>query len=597
MCGITGIVQKNNSPVNLKELNLANKIIQHRGPDADGTFFGANFAMAHRRLAILDLSIKGNQPMEYRGNTIAYNGEIYNYIEIRKILHSKGYSFSTQTDTEVILAAYDYWGTTCVQHFNGMWAFVIYDHKRNELFCSRDRFGIKPFYYTTLQEKFCFASEIKQFTTIEGWQAKLNSKRVFDFLAWSYHNHTTETFFEDVFQLEKGHNLVYDLTTHTFNINCYYHLQKKRFSPTASWSFDQSKTEFFKLLKDAINLRLGSNVKVGSTLSGGLDSSSIVCLINQIIPGQTQECISACFNVPSYDESPWIDQVSQHINISTYKILPTFEEMLEDLNHVIWHQDEPIISASVVAQYQVFRAAKEKNIVAMLEGQGADETLAGYGTFYFPFIKSVLKRDLLTGSKELWAYLNIHDTSIIKIFESTKRLLSRGKSKSFPWLKFEFIEQSGHQYSPSRNTSIQQMTLNHIYESALSQMLHNGDRNAMAFSIESRLPFLDYRLVEFIFNLPDHFKIQHGKRKYILREALKPLLPSKIYNRYDKMGFSTPQEVWTQQYRSTFQKELEKVVDISNGIITPDIFNVDDYRLKWRAISFARWLEIFELTL
>ena len=439
MCGITGIVNQSNNPVNPEELKSANNLVAHRGPDGEGTYFGANFALGHRRLAIIDLSEKGNQPMTYHENVIIHNGEVYNYLELREELTKFGYSFRSETDTEVILAAYDYWGEDCVNHFNGMWSFAIFDKKNNKLFCSRDRFGIKPFYYTIVKDKFCFASEIKQFTGIQGWRARMNQVRVYEFLVVGFHDHTQETFFKDVLQLKKGHNLIYDLAKHTFELKCFYKIPT---SINSSITFEEAKDKFKAIFQDAIRLRLRSDVKVGSALSGGLDSSSVVGVIHQLLESTNksdqQETVSACFPGFEKDESFWIDEVVNQYNVKAHKVFPSFENFFDDLRMLTWQQDEPVAGASLMAQHLVFNTAKQNGISVMLDGQGADEILSGYDKFYYSFFKNLMKKNPVVGLWELIQYFKLHNVHPFDVLKAISALNKKGKREQPNWLNKDF---------------------------------------------------------------------------------------------------------------------------------------------------------------
>ncbi len=605
MCGITVIIDQKNRAVQKEELQAATDLVAHRGPDNAGYFFGENFAFGHRRLSILDLSEKGHQPFHYENRyTISYNGEVYNYVELKKQLIAKGYAFESDTDTEVILAAYDYWGNECVQHFNGMWAFAIYDKKENQLFCSRDRFGIKPFYYSLIGHKFCIASEIKQFTAIENWSARLNKVQAYEFLALGYHDHHSATFFEGVEQLRGGHNLVYKLQDHSFKIEQYYDIREKVGS--SSLSFEEAKNEFYTLFTDSIRLRLRSDVKVGTSLSGGLDSSAVVCVMHELLKAQKsaaqQESVSACFPNFKIDESQYVDDLSKQIGLQSHKVFPNFEGLKEQFDRLCWHQDEPVASASVFAQHLVFQTAKENNLTVMLDGQGADEILAGYDKFYAPYFKTLIKKNPLKAASELFRYFSLHSENI----STVGKAVFKNNKPRFPidWLTSDFIIDNQKVFKRSVDTSVATCSTNLLTEIGLSVLLHYEDRNSMAASVESRLPFMDYRLVEFCLSLPDDFKIRQAKRKYIMREALQALLPKSIYGRYDKIGFATPQEIWMREQASFFRSELERVVQALPFIKDQTLVHFDafiagtnsDYHTLWRVFAFGRWMEVFKLS-
>jgi asparagine synthase (glutamine-hydrolysing) len=309
MCGISGLIALNNENIEGVLIKKYTDIIAHRGPDDDGFFLEGSLALGHRRLSIIDLSKDGHQPMSYLEKyVIVYNGEVYNYLELREELIKLGYSFRSKTDTEVMLAAYDAWGEDCLNRFNGMWAFILYDRSKKTVFCARDRFGVKPMYYSQIGNLLCLGSEIKQFTVVPGWKAKANNKRLLDFLMLNVFDHTEETLFENVFQLKGGCKLVVDLQNNKWNVSRWYDLSKKISRTNGS---ERNADTFLKLMKDSVNLRLRSDVKVGSCLSGGLDSSTIVCLVNELLKeknkSEIQETVSSCFAEKQFDESTFID--------------------------------------------------------------------------------------------------------------------------------------------------------------------------------------------------------------------------------------------------------------------------------------------------
>lgn len=608
MCGITGIIQQNNQPVSKSELDNMNQLVAHRGPDDAGFFLHQSVGLAHRRLSILDLSEKGHQPMRVHDLILTFNGEIYNFLELKEILIENGYTFQTETDTEVILNAYLHWGQNCVQHFNGMWAFAILDLKKQEVFCSRDRFGIKPFYYSQIEEKFCFGSEIKQFNAVKNWQPQLNKIRGYEFLAYGWHDHTSETFFKNVFQLSQGCNLIYDLKNHTWKIEKYYVLSaqiKTTNAPTLSEK--EAISTFQKLFGDAVKLRLRADVKTGSALSGGLDSSSIVgtvaAQITQVADTLPQlETVSACFEDKRFDESEYVDAVSATTKVLTHKVFPTADQLWQTLKAVTLHQDEPIASASVFAQYLVFEKAAKEGIKVMVDGQGADEILAGYDKFYAPFFKTLLRKNPLSVSKELFHYLRLHSSGFSDIFKAIKSSVNTETQKYF---NADFIPKNDKIFKRSIDDSINNCSQNLLSEIGLPILLHYEDRNSMAHSVESRVPFLDYRLVEFCLNLPDNLKIKDGKRKYILRESMKSVLPKKVYERYDKMGFVTPQVVWMETNSEWILGKIaaavgreESVFDIKLIDFAKAVFKEkrrDDYSFLWRILAFEIWMVIFEI--
>lgn len=435
MCGIATLISLNQSSNYLHHINLMTDVINHRGPDDEGfVFFSKNnssskdqpytdhifsgkdgspklqelslnyvpkeqytnqkipdsvVALGHRRLSIIDLSPYGHQPMCDSSSRywIIFNGEVYNYIEIREELEAMGHHFVSGTDTEVILNAYKQWGKDCLSRFNGMWAFIIFDTKNGTLFASRDRFGVKPLYYWYSPEGFlAFASEIKEFTVLPGWKAKLNGPQAYDFLVSEagLANHTSETLFRDVYQLRGGKAFEVQVSRLSTELPIYrwYDLKINKLDIT----LEEAKKEFLKLFQDTIRIRLRSDVPVGSCLSGGLDSSSIVCVVNDILKEEKleeiQKTFSACSDVEKLDERKFIDEVVKSRNIEAKYIYPSPEKMLDCIDSLTWHHDEPFDCTSIYAQWLVFQLASENGIKVMLDGQGSDEQLCGYHRFF-----------------------------------------------------------------------------------------------------------------------------------------------------------------------------------------------------------------------
>jgi asparagine synthase (glutamine-hydrolysing) len=628
MCGIAGIVGNNKNNELKDEITKMTDLIVHRGPDGGGFYYDNNFIFGHRRLAILDLSQKGSQPMEYMGKyVITYNGEIYNYIELREELLDKGYKFNSDTDTEVIMAAYDFWGCNCLNKFNGMWSFAIYNREKNIIFCSRDRFGVKPFYFTEINNKFAFASEIKQFTVVNGWKSIANKPRLVEFLTSGVFDHTNETLFENVFQLMGGERLIYDINSHTYKIERWYNINKSYIE--SNLNFNEAKEKFTQLLTDAVKIRLRSDVKVGSCLSGGLDSSSIVCIVNKLLKEEDNQCkqetVSSCFEQKKYDEQVYIDEVIKKTDVTGHKVFPKYENLFKDLDKITWHQDQPFASTSIYAQWNVFEGAINNDIVVMLDGQGADEQLAGYNSFhniYFTELLMSLKlKRLIEGIdnykgknkkyklkiiKEMFRLLShaILPEIIVQELRMTKKRLKNIEKKDNTYISY--IEKDIGNLSKikkNRRVSVRLESIKEILYTSLPMLLHYEDRNSMAQSVESRVPFLDYRLVEFVIGLPSEYKINGSVTKYIQRESMRGTLPDMITERKDKMGFVTPEEIWIRENTERFREEISNACDNLNGLVdkkkTLDWFDKTisseksfDY-IFWKIISAGRWIKVF----
>ena len=599
------------------EVKQMNDIITHRGPDGEGCFVDDRVALGHRRLAILDLTDAGHQPMhrKYGKNeyVIIFNGEIFNYLELKEELMNRGYSFSSHTDTEVILASYHEWGCECVEKFNGMWAFAIYDICQHVIFCSRDRFGIKPFYYCDVGDRFIFASEIKQILSASGLKAVANKKRLYDFLQYGWLDHTEETLFEGIYQLRGGHSLIYDLDSNTYEINCWYDLYRK-VSTVEPMPQNEAIRTFCNLLEDSIRLRLRSDVKVGSCLSGGLDSSSIVCMANKLLhtvkKPEVQEVVSSCFHEKQYDEQEFIDEVTSKIGIISHKVFPDIKMVMNDFENVVWHQDEPFVSTSIFAQWAVFREARRRNILVMLDGQGADELLAGYHGFFSVYLIELLKSfKLRSFLRELWMIKRTHGYSYKTLFVKTVAKLIGGGAKDFFWNLYEkrygIIKSNGMDPSLRRAYfSVRDFSLDQVVRINLPALLHYEDRNSMAHSVEARLPFLDHRLVEFVVAMPSEYKIQGGLTKVMLRECAKGILPEKVRARTDKMGFVTPEYLWILQNEEYFYNSIRDSVYLSNGFISEKMMDyfkgVVNGKIPfdffiWRVVVFGKWIQKFNV--
>jgi asparagine synthase (glutamine-hydrolysing) len=627
MCGISGIINKNTTTVLESDLKKITSIINHRGPDDEGFYIHENVGFGHRRLSILDLSSDGHQPMHFQNKyVITYNGEIYNYLEIKEELVKQGYQFRSKTDTEVILAAYNHWGTDCTHHFNGMWAFAIHDKEKNIVFCSRDRFGVKPFYYASIGDCFAFGSEIKQFTTLPKWNAQLNFPRALDFLMYGIFNHTEETLFDGVLQLKGGHNLVYHLQTNVYQTKQWYDITSK--IKTYKGNFEEAKSQFLHLFQDAVKLRLRSDVKVGSCLSGGLDSSAIVTIVNKILretgKHDIQETVSACFDIKKYDEQEYIDEVVDQTHVKAHKVFPKYEQLFDTLDKITWHQDSPIGSSSIFAQYHVFDTTAKQGIKVMLDGQGADETLAGYDGFYYSYYYSLLHQlKLGTLMNEVISVKRYSRFSMPSFIYKTFTSFLPDPIHKLLKQKLNTFRDMGINYEPFSTSNgkqdmiinqvldfstLQKLSLNQVYEHSLPMLLHNADRMSMAHSIESRLPFLDYRLVEYILSLQDCYKINRGKTKYILREALKHILPHKIVTRFDKMGFVTPEAYWMKNHNQEFYARLEESSTVLSSLVEKEKILANFKKeteagslsmgsFYWRVISMAAWVKLFKIRL
>ena len=598
MCGIGGIINKNNKSVEELLIHQMTDIIAHRGPDSSGSYLYKNIAFGHRRLSILDLSSSGHQPMKYLDDlVITYNGEIYNFIEIREELIQKGYIFDSNSDTEVILKAYHCWGKTCVNYFNGMWSFSILDIKQKIVFCSRDRFGVKPFYYIENNDLFSFGSEISQLLPFLPNRI-LNKKVALDYLISGIEECSNETFFKDIYLLKGGHNLVFDLQTNSYEIERYYNL---KLSDQKNTSVD----DYFQELKRSITLRLRSDVKVGTCLSGGIDSSTISSFASTIYQNSNEKFMAIHAKSSEYktDESEFAKIVSKIANINLNFVEPSYSDFKSNILSIIKIQQEPFGSLSIIMQYFVFKKAKELGCIVMLDGQGGDETLLGYERYYPAIVKSkkgIAKlKALLQSSKN--SRLSLLDTIKYQYYFSNYKLrLKRLKYKN-SFYKSEIINEYESEelriISESYN-DISILQKNEIESSQLPHLLKYEDRNSMANSIESRLPFLDYKLVELSLNTNNSLKIKDGWTKFILRKAAETILPKEIVWRKAKLGFNAPEKTWTKEFENEMIKEIQQSEILNNFIDFKKLYFKNlDLRTKWRLYNFSAWEKEFKVKL
>ena len=605
MCGIAGIIYKD-SFVNEADIQKMLDVIVHRGPDGQGTFIEKNIAFGHRRLSIIDLSDNSSQPMHYNEKyVLVFNGEIYNYIEIREELISAGYAFKTTGDTEVLIAAYDKWGSDCVKKFNGMWAFALYDKQKQIVFISRDRFGVKPLYYAEVDNKFVLCSEIKQLLHFYK-KNKVNHAILLDYLLSGLEDHTDYTFFEGVFKLPQSHNMTYNLANNTFRIEQYYTLLVNR--TLSDLNETETVDKFKSILLDSVKLRLRSDVCVGTCLSGGTDSSAIASMassINKSVSTNKFIAITAKSVEQQTDESAYAEMVVKNSNLDWRITEPTFDDFKDNIEKLIYNQEEPFGSPSVFMQAEVFRKAKEAGCIVMLDGQGGDEILLGYERYYAAYIKSLPFFQKISESyksvnssrlsaKELIAYLYYFTNFKIRISRLKKRY-SFVKPEVFESWKKDNIKKSIDSYK-----NIIEMQKLELMSQQLPHLLRYEDKNSMMHSIESRLPFLDYRVVETALSINNKLKIKNGWSKYILRKSIENIVPKEIAWRKNKLGFNAPEKLWIKDFEKIMiaeigkSKILKELCSIDNMLAK---FSGFDLRTKWKLYNIAKWEELYNVEL
>lgn len=595
MCGIAGIIQTG-TVYNKEHLTKMTNALSHRGPDGEGLWQNesGHALLGHRRLSILDLSEAAAQPFHYHERySIIHNGEIYNYIELRQELKKKGYDFRTQTDTEVLVAAYDCWKENCLQQFDGMFAFAIWDEKEKELFAARDRFGEKPFFffYAPQKNSFCFASELKALWAAVSPRTP-NLKMFFNFLTIGYvdnPNEPTETFDDHIEKLPAAHFLKIRMNGElNLAIKKYWDLDLEKESKIPEQETIEKFSELFTL---SVKRRLRSDVPLGSSLSGGLDSSSIVATITQAqtsshIGRDKPETFSVIFPGFEKNEEKYIDEVTNYFSLRSFKTNIADHEIPELFYKVIRQQDEPFGSAGTLPQFKVFELASQNNVKVLLDGQGADETLAGYHKYYKWYWQELFMKGRLFRSGELKKakQLGIQEkfgiTNIIaalfpdfaSVFLERQYLLHALKQEDLT-KDFVHLQSKEAYYTTPAIFSLNGALYFNTCIHGLEELLRYADRNSMAHGREVRLPFLNHELVEFLFSLPSGFKIREGWTKWLLRKSMEKKLPDKITWRKDKIGLEPPQLSWMQQngVRELIHEAKKKLVN--EKILKPEVLN------------------------
>ncbi|MBC7695752.1 MAG: asparagine synthase (glutamine-hydrolyzing) [Burkholderiales bacterium] len=628
MCGIAGIISKTSKDSHKETLFAMIQAIKHRGPDGEGLAFFSenksvpvytdetpqvnkesksflfnpsislqnfdqpfNFGFAHRRLSIIDLSEAGHQPMcDTTGDYwITFNGEIFNYIELRDELKNSGHVFVTQTDTEVIIEAYKEWGFECLRKFNGMFSFALFDKKNNRLFCARDRVGVKPFYFSDTNDNFAFASEYKAFIKSKLIPFEINETQQFDFIVNGNLENSDESLFKGIHELKPSHYLVYNLSTHAFKSINYYALPKQSFNPKTDAEIIDVIEE---KLVNAIKIRLRSDVEIGSCLSGGLDSTVIAAIVKFLQPDKQMKLFTAVFPGEAFDETNYAQMAAKSVNGNWQTVSPTAVEFFRDIEALNYSQDLPVWSTSTYSQHRVMQLASNNHIKVLLDGQGADELFAGYSHHYMALWKENL--GLNTFSQMGTASQTIPNA--YKMFG--KQLIKDAFGLSVDYSDY-FTDNKKH-FGKSKNEKLastlnQQLALD--YYGRLKSFLKCEDRCSMAFGIESRVPFADdVELVDYLFSIEGNRKIQQGVSKYLLREATRHFIPQKIYMRRDKVGFETPVQKWFLPHKIQILETIQENLDYAdmNALRTDfEKLLVQKPGFLLRLYSFNVWKKVF----
>lgn len=627
MCGIVGglLIQEEK---NIKyRMEKALEAMRVRGPNDHGFEVSSTgngvMALGHTRLSIIDLSSGGHQPMHSSDKrySIVFNGEIYNYKELRKILIEEGASFISSSDTEVLLAAWIAWGVGCLRRLEGMFAFVVYDRHEKKLSCVRDAFGIKPFFYSKRNRNFFFASTQSALLEIRNNKPEINWQASYDYLVHGDYDSSEKTFINEVSQLPPGHFIEVDL-----NSGAVGHPIRWWMPPVqqeSNLSFHDAAELVRERFLHNVRQHLISDVPVGAALSGGIDSSAVVCAMRHVEPDADIRTFSYIASGTPYSEERWVDQVNAHVKAESFKITAGPTDLQKDLDSMILAQDEPFGSTSIYAQYLVFKKAKESGITVTLDGQGADELLAGYSgypghrvlsliegqgvfsahnflkqwskwpdreykkglaelgrialpDYFYAKLRKIMGRDF----RPLWLDSNMLSDAGVNFFENRPVREDRNKGR-------RVIEQLGH--------SLQQR--------GLPALLRHADRNSMNFSIESRVPFLTPQFAEILLKLPEEFLIsKDGETKSVFREAMRGIVPDDILFRKDKIGFATPEKDWllalAPSVRGWFMEDnpLTPFINRENLLKAFDEIVSGKRNFSWqlwRWINFVRWSEIY----
>lgn len=610
MCGIFTAI--NNDKENLEIMQFLS-VVEHRGPDDFGwvnwdsgkaifskedEIISGELVQGHVRLSIIDLSTLGWQPMQSACGrySICYNGEVYNYIEIRNELVEAGIQFTSSSDTEVILYAIIFWGESAISRFRGMFSFTFYDSLDRELLVARDQFGIKPLYYAQAGNNIYIASEISQLLLCSGVSREHDAQMIYEYMISGAADHTSSTMYKDVKQFPAAHYARISIGGAVEVKPCLYWTLdlEKKIRPT----FDEATAKVRELFLESISLHMRSDVEIGSALSGGIDSSAIVCAMRHLCPHQEIHTISFIAENKAISEEKWIDVVNEFVGAKVHKITVSKEELIADLNDLMRTQGEPFGSTSIYAQYRVFKEAKKSGITVMLDGQGADEMLAGYIFYQASFLAGLIRcgnfvsaynfcRACVTNTSSTAKYLALTTVrellpiSLVSKIEAFLLPRKRGSWISDKWLlaaggsdkrRFKRIVNWDYPLKAHLKSTLTEL--------GLPNLLRYEDRDSMRWSVESRVPFLYVELVEYLYSLPDEYLLnERGVSKYVFREAMRGIVPDVILDRKDKIGFQTPEQDWLLELDGWVTDRLIKSEQLP-------MFNTSELKKEWiRVVS------------
>lgn len=626
MCGILGCIVDEVTPDLRQRIRSAVSALEHRGPDGYGkeelALDEQQLIFCHLRLAIIDLTQGGHQP-KYSSNDallITFNGEIYNYKELRQELRTLGFSFKTESDTEVLLACWLQWGPDCVTRLRGMFAFAIYDKRNKKLSLVRDGFGIKPLFYCLHKKSIYFSSEIPTLLKLLPFRPKHDAKTAYEYLIKGTYDGGEATFFNGILQLPPGHMLqvnVARLDNPEVHRWWYPSVSEKK-----SISFNEAVEQFRELLLDSIRLHMRSDVPMGAALSGGVDSSSIVCAMRYLDPKMRIDTFSFVARGSEVNEEKWVDAVNDFAGAFAHKVEATPLQLSADLDDLIRTQGEPFCGTSIYAQYCVYKSARENGVTVTLDGQGADELLGGYNGYPNARVRSLIDcgdwQALITFISQWskWPNRSLNEGLRIGLAEmlplQIRSLIRdfRGQ-KELPWIKKREFEQAGvglgkaQDFSSgkdsTRGRSLVAALRRNLCNDGLVALLRHGDRNSMRWGVESRVPFLTTDLAEFCLTLPEHYLVSPtGETKHILKAAMRGIVPDAILDRRDKIGFATPEQEWFRQLGATALKWIEAAdqipfLDAGQAKREVELIAGGHKQMSpetWRLINYCRWAEI-----
>lgn len=622
MCGVAGFVSLTNSPqMECGHLNQVLDQLNHRGKDGSGIwksiFQWGTIGLGHNRLSIIDLDPRSNQPYLTQSSrfVLSYNGEIYNYRELRAELKALGCKFVTNSDTEVLAVAWEKWGYDCIPKLNGMFAFALFDVENQILYLVRDRYGIKPLYFSRSEDSFLFASEPRAVANLSG-KMRVNQEKLYQYLTMGLYDFNSETFFEEVFTLEPGHFAKVEIVEKRIQIDIKkWYLEESH--SNLDLCFEDAVNYVRELFIKAVDLHLRSDVPIAVALSGGVDSTGIVGAIRNLYPNLELHTFS--YESPGFykDESKWARLASEELKTLHHSVTVDESDAYRSLKTVISEQGEPTNSSSVIAQSLLYRSVVNSGFKVILDGQGADELFAGYNGFlefrlrslidkqkYFESLKLIQRwrswspnhsvRNLIPAlaatyfSGEL-ANLGARfiDRNPLPSWVYKKKIEEFGISPSVPKLVgYPLVKGNGGRY-------LQKHLFDSLHGGDLRRLLRHGDRSSMSNTVESRLPYLENELVRFVNSLPEKFLVSsQGETKFILRKALDGIIPDSILNRRDKIGFITPETEWLQNFEFSEKDFLSAFASFSwiDSIRLFETYKRSSSSLKWRILNSYLWV-------